>query len=58
MIKLKFRGVTIPYCARKKRITLESEKKIEKDIDNLEAKLNPNTIDNIDLLENILSTEG
>ena len=26
MIKLKLRGVTIPYCARKKRLTLEAEK--------------------------------
>ena len=39
-------------CEKKKN-NFGSRKKIEKDIDNLEANLNANTKDNIDLMENI-----
>ena len=38
---------------QKEKNNFRSRKKIEKDINNLEAKLKPNTRDNIDLLENI-----
>ena len=38
---------------QKEKNNFGSRKKIEKDIDNLEANLNPNTRNNIDLLENI-----
>ena len=39
MIKLRICGVTIPYCSRKKKQTLEKEKVIEEKINNLEKKL-------------------
>ena len=39
MLKLQIRGITIPYCARKKREREKKEKDIEKDLINLKEEL-------------------
>ena len=56
IVKLKIRSFSVPYCIKKKKERAKFKKKLESDLENLQAKLDENNNDN-ELLENYNTTK-